>query len=89
MAQTTISVRMDESLKKEFDRICNDLGLSMTTAITLLAKKMTREKRIPFDVSIDPFYSEKNMARLRRSIAQMEATGGIIHEVITDDQSMD
>ena len=85
MAQTTISVRMDESLKKEFDRICNDLG----TAITMLAKKMTREKRIPFDVSIDPFYSEKNMARLRRSIAQMEATGGTIHEVITDDQSMD
>ena len=89
MAQTTISVRMDESLKKEFDRICNDLGLSMTTAITMLAKKMTREKRIPFDVSIDPFYSEKNMARLRPSIAQMEATGGTIHEVITDDQSMD
>ncbi|WP_346681915.1 type II toxin-antitoxin system RelB/DinJ family antitoxin [Megasphaera stantonii] len=89
MAQTTISVRMDESLKKEFDRICNDLGLSMTTAIIMLAKKMTREKRIPFDVSIDPFYSEKNMARLRRSIAQMEATGGTIHEVITDDQSMD
>jgi len=89
MAQTTISVRMDESLKKEFDRICNDLGFSMTTAITMLAKKMTREKRIPFDVSIDPFYSEKNMARLRRSIAQMEATGGTIHEVITDNQSMD
>lgn len=89
MAQTTISVRMDESLKKEFDRICNDLGFSMTTAITMLAKKMTREKRIPFDVSIDPFYSEKNMARLRRSIAQMEATGGTIHDVITDDQSMD
>ena len=89
MAQTTISVRRDGSLKKEFDRICNDLGLSMTTAITMLAKKMTREKRIPFDVSIDPFYSEKNMARLRRSIAQMEATGGTIHEVITDDQSMD
>lgn len=89
MAQTTISVRMDESLKKEFDRICNELGFSMTTAITMLAKKMTREKRIPFDVSIDPFYSEKNMARLRRSIAQMEATGGTIHEVITDDQSMD
>lgn len=89
MAQTTISVRMDESLKKEFDRICNDLGFSMTTAITMLAKKMTREKRIPFDVSIDPFYSEKNMARLRRSIAQMEATGGTIHEVIADDQSMD
>ncbi len=40
MPQTTVSVRMDNELKKEFDTVCNDLGLSMTTAITILAKKM-------------------------------------------------
>lgn len=85
MAQTTVSVRMDDTLKKDFDTVCNDLGLSMTTAITMLAKKMTREKRIPFEVSIDPFYSDENMARLRKSIAQMEATGGTVHEVNLDD----
>jgi DNA-damage-inducible protein J len=89
MAQTTVSVRMDEDLKREFDAVCNDLGLSMTAAIIILAKKMTREKRIPFEVSVDPFYSEENMARLRKSIAQMEATGGTVHEVDFDDQSMD
>ena len=33
----------------------------------------------------DPFYSPENMARLKRSIAQMEATGGTIHEVVYDD----
>ena len=75
MAQTTVCVRMDDSLKRDFDKVCNELGLSMTTAITMLAKKMTREKRLPFDVSIDPFYSDENMARLRKSIAQMESTG--------------
>lgn len=85
MAQTTVSVRMDETLKKDFDRICNELGLSMTTAITMLAKKMTREKRLPFEVSVDPFYSEENMARLKKSIAQMETTGGTVHEVNLDD----
>ena len=85
MAQTTVSVRMDDSLKRDFDEICNELGISMTTAITMLAKKMTREKRLPFDVSIDPFYSDENMARLRKSIAQMESTGGTIHEVNLDD----
>ncbi|WP_301860462.1 type II toxin-antitoxin system RelB/DinJ family antitoxin [uncultured Megasphaera sp.] len=85
MSQTTISVRMDPVLKKDFDAVCNELGLSMTTAITMLAKKMSREKRLPFDVSIDPFYSEENTARLRKSIAQMETTGGTIHEVPTDD----
>lgn len=81
MAQTTLSVRMDDSLKSDFDKVCNELGLSMTTAITMLAKKMTREKRLPFEVSVDPFYSEENLARLRRSIAQMESTGGTVHEV--------
>ena len=85
MAQTTVSVRMDDSLKRDFDKVCNELGLSMTTAITMLAKKITREKRLPFDVSIDPFYSDENMARLRKSIAQMEATGGTVHEVPFDD----
>ena len=85
MAQTTISVRIDSDLKKNFDAVCNDLGLSMTTAITILAKKMSCEKRIPFEVAIDPFYSAENMNRLRKSIAQMEMTGGTIHEVPTDD----
>mgnify|MGYP001851613587 FL=1 len=85
MAQTTLSVRMDDSLKSDFDKVCNELGLSMTTAITMLAKKMTREKRLPFEVSVDPFYSEENLARLRKSIAQMESTGGTVHEVNLDD----
>ena len=57
----------------------------MTTAITMLAKKMTREKRLPFEVSVDPFYSEENMARLRKSIAQMESSGGTVHEVDLND----
>lgn len=39
---------------------------------------MTREKRLPFEVSVDPFYSDENMARLRKPIAQMEATGGTV-----------
>lgn len=85
MSQTTVSVRMDEQLKKEFDGVCNDLGLTMSTAVIMLAKKMAREKRIPFEVSVDPFYSPENMERLRKSIAQMEETGGTIHEVSTDD----
>lgn len=85
MAQTTISIRIDPLLKKDFDNVCNELGLSMTTAVIMLAKKMTREKRFPFDVSIDPFYSPENMERLRKSIAQMETTGGTVHEVPYDD----
>lgn len=68
---TTVSVRMDDNLKKDFESICSELGLSMTTAITMLAKKMTREKRLPFEVSLDPFYSASNIAALNDSIDEM------------------
>lgn len=71
MAQTILSVRMDDELKQNFDNVCNELGLTMSTAITMLAKKMTRENRLPFEVSIDPFYSEANQAAINESILQM------------------
>lgn len=71
MGQTTISVRMDDELKKQFDSVCNELGLSMSTAVTILARKMARERRIPFDVSLDPFFSYSNMAALGESAYQM------------------
>lgn len=71
MAQTTVSIRMDDALKKDFDNICNELGMTMSTAVIMLAKKMAREKRLPFEVSIDPFYSDTNMKALDESIRQM------------------
>ncbi len=87
MPQTTISVRMDEQLKKDFDSICSDLGLSMTTAITIFAKKMTREKRIPFEVSADPFYSPTNMKALEESIEQMRQ-GKVVIKTIEELEKM-
>ena len=87
MAQTNVNIRMDEELKKQFDNFCSDIGMSMTTAICVFAKKAVRERRIPFDITADsdPFYSSANIERLKSSIAQMEATGGTVHEVNLDD----
>ena len=64
MSQTLVNFRIDEELKKEMEKLCNELGITMSTAFNIFAKKMTREKRIPFEVSIDPFYSESNMKYL-------------------------
>lgn len=72
MAQTTVTIRMDANLKQDFDAICNELGMTMTTAITMLAKKMTRESRLPFEVSVDPFFCERNLAALHDSMEQMQ-----------------
>jgi DNA-damage-inducible protein J len=72
MAQSTISIRMDPTLKAEFDTVCRDLGMSMSTAVVMLAKKMTREKRLPFEVSADPFYSEANIRYLEGILRDIE-----------------
>lgn len=47
----TINIRMDDNLKKEAEELCKELGLNMTTAVTIFFKKMCREQRIPFEVS--------------------------------------
>lgn len=57
MATTNVTVRMDEELKQNMEAVCQELGMNMTTAFTIFARKMTREHRIPFEVSIDPVYA--------------------------------
>jgi len=84
MAQTSINFRMDEELKQSMEKICQEFGMNMTTAFTIFAKKMSREKRIPFDVSIDPFFSDSNIAHLKRGIESLNAGKGIEHELIED-----
>lgn len=84
MAQTTLSIRMDENVKKEFDAFCAEVGMNTSVAINLFAKAVLREKRIPFEISAanDPFYSRENQSRLIKAIEQMEKTGGTVHELI-------
>ena len=48
-----VNFRMDAELKRNMEELCDDLGMSMTTAFTIFAKRMTRERKIPFDVSAD------------------------------------
>lgn len=85
MAQTMVNFRMDADLKKSMEQVCNDMGLSMTTAFTIFAKKVSREKRIPFEISADPFYDEKNISRIMRAIDNLNAGNGVEHDIIEVD----
>ena len=58
MAQTNINIRMDEGLKQQFDALCSELGMNMTTAINIFAKTMVRQQRIPFEVSLASPHAE-------------------------------
>ena len=86
MAQAMINFRIDEDLKKSMEQTCADMGLSMTAAFTIFAKKVSKEKRIPFEISADPFYSEKNMAYLEKVISDIEAGNAklVEHELIEE-----
>lgn len=85
MATTSITIRMDENLKKQAESLFDEMGLNMTTAITMFAKAVVRQHKIPFEISADPFYSETNQAHLRKAIADLEAGRGKVHELIEDD----
>lgn len=86
MAQTTLSIRMDEDVKKQFDAFCAEVGMNTSVAINLFAKAVLREGRIPFEISIkqDPFYSPANQARLKKSMDTLITGKGIAHDLIED-----
>lgn len=74
MAQAVnVNFRLDEDVKKSMEQACADMGLSMSAAFTIFAKKVGREKRIPFEVSADPFYSESNIRYLEQKAADYKA----------------
>ena len=85
MPTTSVTVRMDANLKKQAETLFEDMGLNMTTAITLFTKAVVRQNKIPFEITADPFYSESNMARLRESIANLNAGKGIERDLIEVD----
>ena len=85
MAQTVnVNFRLDEADKKRMENVCNELGLSMSAAFTIFAKKVGREHRIPFEVAMDPFYSENNVAHLRRGVTALNAGLGVEHDIIEE-----
>jgi len=88
MAQTNVTIRMDENDKFLFDRFCETLGLSMSSAINIYVKKTIRESRIPFELSIDPFYSEENMAYLCESLRQAKE-GKVITKTLDELKAME
>jgi len=84
MEKVVVNFRIDKNTKKEMEEICKDIGISIGTAFNIFAKKFTRERRIPFELDSDPFYSKENIERLKKSIEQMEKTGGTVHKVDYD-----
>lgn len=74
MAQAVnVNFKLDADIKKSMEEACKDMGISMSAAFKIFAKKVGREKRIPFEVGADPFYSESNINYLEEKMEQYKA----------------
>lgn len=86
MAQVIFSVRMDAQLKKEFDNICNEFGMTMSTALNIFAKAVVRERRIPFEISASekknsPEQVLANLRKIRAEAAKNGTAGMSLEEI--------
>ena len=66
MSQTAFTVRMDAEVKKRFDELCKDFGMSANTAFNMFARTVIKQERIPFDVE------SENQAKLQRAWEAIE-----------------
>ena len=81
MAQIYLSI--DDDVKREAEQVCEDMGMSMSTAVNIYLKRLSRERRIPFEVMAEPFWSSENAAILDRRIADIRAGRNVSeHELI-------
>lgn len=84
-----VNFRMDEQLKKNVEEICQRMGMTLTTALTICCKKIEQERRIPFEITADPdpFYAESNVRYLKKKLDALNA--GTLpleeHELIEED----
>lgn len=74
MAQAVnVNFKLDPDTKKSFEEVCSEMGLSVSAALTVFVKKVSREKRIPFEINLDPFYSESNIRHLESIVRDIKS----------------
>lgn len=86
MALSTLTARVDENDKVDFDTFCSSVGLTSSAAINIYVKTVLRERRIPFEIKQDdPFFRTSNQAYVLKSVQELRAGKGTAHELIEDD----
>lgn len=84
MAQATFSIRMDETLKREFDNLCSDFGMNATTAFNVFARAVVREKKIPFEIQASPAFTNRERGRNAFMALRQEAQENGIQDMSLD-----
>ena len=77
---TQVNFRIDDDVKESAESALKAMGLTMSAAITMFLTKVGRERRIPFEITADPFYSSENIAELERRINSVRTGKSILKE---------
>ncbi|MCL2213439.1 MAG: type II toxin-antitoxin system RelB/DinJ family antitoxin [Oscillospiraceae bacterium] len=74
MGQTSINIRTDEELKKQFDEVCDEMGLTLSSAINIFMKTVVREREIPFRLTATkPSFMVDSMEELNAKLEESYA----------------
>lgn len=88
MAQTNLTIRIDENIKQEAELLFNRIGLNMSAAINVFFRQAIREQAIPFELKpYDDYYTGARMERIMHSIAQAER-GEVVTKTLTELEDM-
>ena len=90
MATINLNLRIDRDIKEQAELLFGELGMTMTTAFNIFVRQSLRQRKIPFEVSLqeDPFYSESNMAALKRSIGEAQE-GRVVSKTLDELRAME
>jgi DNA-damage-inducible protein J len=73
MAQTAMTVRMDKQQKAQFDKLCEQFGMSANTAINIFVKAVIRSKSIPFSIQAKNEEEDEVTAKAKAAFKQLRA----------------
>lgn len=82
---TTMSIRLDSNLKQKFDLLCDEFGLSNTSALMLFIKTMVRERRIPFEIKTDTIEESRRKALLAIEQMRKDAAAAGVQDMSLDE----
>ncbi len=72
MKHDTLTVKIEPALKNELERVCSKIGMNISAAFAVFARKLIREQTA--DISVDDiFYSPSNIAYLEKVTAEIDA----------------
>ena len=82
-----LQIRIDNELKDQAQKVANDLGMDLTTAVRIFLKQMVTDRALPFRPELDQFYSPSNISVINQSIAELES-GKTITKIFAELEEM-